>query len=158
MPYLPFRSEVFGNSINIWASFSFFSEKENETVLKEIARVLKIEGVFILDIANPGWLIRNFREKDWHEDEKYISLQQRSVEWKTKRWKAKWIVINKQTKEIDEVHFDHRLYDLQELEELLSKVGLETTQVYGSFRRENFDESKSNRIIVLSKNQQVHIL
>jgi len=79
-------------------------------------------------------------------------LQQRSVQWKTKRCKARWIVINKQTKEIDEIHFDHRLYDLQELEELLSKVGLETTQVYGSFRRKNFDESKSNRIIILSKN------
>ncbi len=82
-------------------------------------------------------------------------MQQRSVEWKTKRWKAKWIVINKQTKEIDEIHFDHRLYDL-ELEELLSKVGLETTQVYESFRKEIFDESKSNRMIILSKKNRVH--
>jgi len=151
MRHLPFRSEIFDSAMNIFTSFGYFSEEENETVVKEITRVLKREGMFILDIANPGWLIRNFRERDWTEEEKYISLEQRSVDWKSKRWKSKWIVINKQTREIDEINFNHRLYDLQELRELHSRRGLETTQIYGSFGKEDFDEARSRRIIILSR-------
>lgn len=155
MRHLPFKSEAFHNLINLWTSFGFFSEEENRTVLKEIARVLKVDGSFLLDIANPRWFIRNFREKDWSEDEEYLSLQQRSVNWKKKRWKARWIVINKYTKEIHEIKFDHRLFDLQELEELLSNEDLETAEVYGSFTKESFDEARSNRIILLSKKRSV---
>lgn len=151
MRYLPFRSEVFDDVINLWTSFGFFSEEENKRVLKEIAIVLKNEGVFALDIASPGWLLRNFRERDWTEKENHLSLEQRSVDWKTKRMKSKWIIVNKQTKEIDEISFDHRLYDLQELKELLSKEGLEVTQVYGSFKKEDFDEGASNRIVIVSR-------
>ena len=151
MRYLPFRSNVFDDVINFWTSFGYFSEKENRTVLREIAHVLRSKGMFVLDIANPGWLLRNFRERDWAEEEKYLSLEQRSVDWKTKRWKSKWIVVNKQTREIDEIEFDHRLYDLQELKELLQREGLEATQIYGSFKKEDFDEATARRIIVLSR-------
>lgn len=155
MRYLPFKPEAFENTINLWTGFGYFSEEENEVVLTEIARVLKVDGKFILDMANPIWLIRNFREKDWSEDGDYLSLQQRSVDWKRKRWKARWIVINKETKDIDEISFYHRLYDLQELEALLNKKGLEPAQVYGSFRKDGFDEAGSNRIIILSRKSDV---
>lgn len=151
MRYLPFKSEVFDNVINIWTSFGYFSERENRKVLKEIASVLKSGGIFVLDVVNPGWLLRNFREKDWDEDEKYLCLEQHSLDWNTKRIKCKWIVVNKQAKEIDEINFDHRLYDVKELKELLKKEGLETTQIYGSFKKEDFNEARSNRIIVVSR-------
>jgi len=153
MRCLPFRSGVFDGVINFWTSFGFFSEEENKTVPREIATVLKSRGTFVLDIANPGWLLRNFRERDWTEDEKYLSLEQRSADWKNKRWKSRWIVVNRQTKEIDEINFDHRLYDLQELKELLNREGLETTRVYGSFKKEDFDEATSNRIVILSRKE-----
>jgi len=151
MRHLPFRPRVFDNAINIFTSFGYFPEEENERVLKEVAEVLKSEGTFILDMANPGWLIRNFREKDWDEERNYISLQQRSVNWKTKRWKSKWIIVNKKTRQIDEINFHHRLYDVQELIELLDNHGLMTTQIHGSFRKEDFDEARSRRIIILSR-------
>ena len=152
MRYLPFRSEVFDDAINFWTSFGFFSEEENEKVLKEISTVLKSRGIFVLDITNPGWILRNFREKDWREEEKYLSLEQRSVDWKRKRMKCRWIIVNKKTKEIDEINFEHRLYNLEELKEMLNKEGLETTQVYGAFTKEKFDDV-SGRIIVLSRKQ-----
>ncbi len=109
--------------MNFWTSFGYFSEEENKCVLREIATVLKSEGLFVLDIANPVWLLRNFQEKDWDQDETYLSLEERAVDWKSKRWKSRWIVVNKQTKEIDEIAFDHRLYDLQELREMLDRAG-----------------------------------
>jgi SAM-dependent methyltransferase len=151
MRYLPFQSGVFDNVMNFWTSFGFFSEEENTTVVREIATVLKRQGTFVLDIANPVWLLRNFKEKDWDQDEDYLSLEEHAVDWKSKRWKSRWIVVNKQTKEIDEIAFDHRLYDIQELRELLNGEGLKTTHVYGSFQKEDFDEAQSNRIIIQSR-------
>jgi ubiquinone/menaquinone biosynthesis C-methylase UbiE len=151
MRYLPFKLEVFDAVINVWTSFGYFSEEENENVLREIAAVLKSRGTFVLDIVNPGWLLRNFVERDWTEDESYLSMRQRSIDWKTKRMRCKWIIVNKQTREIDQISFDHRLYDMRELRELLNREGLETVQIYGSFEKEDFDEAKSNRIIILSR-------
>lgn len=156
MSHFPFRPGVFDYVINIFTSFGYFPEGENKIVLKEVAEALKSEGTFILDMANPGWLIRNFREKDWDEERNYISLQQRSVNWKSKRWKSKWIVINKQTGEIDEISFHHRLYDVQELTELLDNEGLLTAQIFGSFRKDDFNEARSRRIIILSR-KRAHV-
>lgn len=153
MRYLPFKADVFDNVINLWTSIGYFSDEENEKAIDEIARVLKSNGVFVLDIANPEWLMRNFREKDWDEDDDHFSLQQRSVDWKKQRWKSRWIVIDKRTKEIHEISFDHRLYSLQELEELLSRYGITVTKVYGSFKKEEFDEANSNRIIILGRKE-----
>ncbi len=96
MRYLPFRSGVFDNVMNFWTSFGYFSEEENTNVLGEIATVLRRQGIFVLDIANPVWLLRTFKEQDWTEEETYLSLEERSIDWKNKRWKSRWIIVNKQ--------------------------------------------------------------
>jgi len=150
MRYLPFKSNIFDAVISMWTSFGYFSDEENEVALRENVRVLKPGGKFILDVANPFWLIKNFMEKDWSEDEEYITLEQRSVNWREKRWGARWIIINKQTKSFNEISFDHRLYDLKELEELLTNNGLKIKQVYGSFQKEEFNEN-SRRMIIISQ-------
>jgi len=151
MRNLPFKPETFDNAINVWTSFGYFQDGENEMVIKEISRVLRNNGTFILDMFNPGWLLRNFRERDWTEEDKYLSLEQRSVEWKSKRMRSRWIIVNKQDGKISEISIDHRLYDAQELRELLSRERLETVEVYGSFKKEKFDEAKSSRIIIVSR-------
>ncbi len=137
--------------MNVWTSFGYFSEEENTNVLGEIATVLRRQGIFVLDIANPVWLLRTFKEQDWTEEETYLSLEERSIDWKNKRWKSRWIIVNKQTKDIDEIRFDHRLYDSEELKEMLNREGLAVTQIYGSFTKERFDEATSGRIIMLSE-------
>jgi ubiquinone/menaquinone biosynthesis C-methylase UbiE len=64
MRNLPFKSDLFENVLNFWTSFGCFSDEENEKVLQEIVRVLKVNGVFLIDIANPDWILRNFKDKD----------------------------------------------------------------------------------------------
>gem|GEM_PF-6687990 len=48
-----------------------------------------------------------------------------------------------QTKNIDEISFEHRLYDIKELEELLSKEGLKINRVYGSFQRDKLKKNNN---------------
>jgi len=110
--YLPLRPNLFHHVINFWTSFGFFSEKENGVVLKEIVRVLRKEGTFVIEIANPEWLIINFQDKDWRERNDFYMLTDHSFNWKDKRNVTRWVFIDKRRREIREITFDHRLYSL----------------------------------------------
>jgi len=151
MRNLPFRHDVFDGVINLWTSFGYFSEQENELVLNEIFRVIRTNGTFLLDIANPENLIRRYQEKDWSEEEHFFLLEQRNWEWETKRMKSRWVYVNKTSGEIDEVSFDHRLYSFSELQRMFEARGLKIAEVYGSFNKEKFDADKSTRIIVVAR-------
>jgi len=151
MRHLPFRSDVFDSVINVWTSFGYFSEQENELVLNEIVRIMKVEGILVMDIANPEDLIRRYQEKDWSEGEQFFLLEQRNWEWETKRMKCRWIYIDKASGELNEISFDHRLYSFSELKCMYEARGLKITDVYGSFTKEKFDSSKSVEIIIVTQ-------
>lgn len=155
MRYLPFKHGAFDNVINLWTSFGYFSDEENRRVIREVSRVLRNGGNFLLDTFNPGWMIRSFRDRDWNENEQYLMLEERSVKWKDKKLKTRWIIVNKRNGEIGEITTNLRLYDLEELKELLREEKLETVKVYGSFKKEKeeFKEARSNRIIIVSQKQ-----
>lgn len=151
MRRLPFRPDVFDNVVNIWTSFGYFSEEENELALNEILTVMRVEGIFVMDIANPEALIRRYQEKDWSEEEQFFHLEQRNWEWETKRMKCRWIYIEKASGELNEISFDHRLYSFSELQRMYEARGLKIKDVYGSFSKEKFDSSNSLRIIIVAR-------
>jgi SAM-dependent methyltransferase len=151
MRKLPFREECFDNVINMSTSFGYFSDEENELVLREVSRVLKPNGVFILDTVNPWWLIRNFQERSWDESNSFYVLERRNLDWGSKRMRSRWILIDKKEGKIDELPVDYRLYDLNELKNLLTKVGLEMLNVYSSSKKEEFHEASSRRMLIIAK-------
>jgi len=151
MRHLPFRPTVFDSVINVWTSFGYFSEPENEFVLNEIGRIMRADAVFVMDIANPENLIRRYQERDWSEADQFFLLEQRSWEWETKRLKCRWIYVDKASGESTETSFDHRLYSFNELQRMFEAYGLKITTVYGSFAKEKFDPSNSVRIIIGAK-------
>lgn len=151
MRHLPLRPNLFDNVMNFWTSFGFFSQEENEAVLKEIVRVLKEKGRFIIDIGNPEWLILNFEDKHWDERDDFYMLGERSFNWEKKRNVTRWIFIDKKSKKKNEITFNHRLYSLQEFQKLYKKLGLTIQEVYGSCLKEPFDQTKSRRLVIIAQ-------
>ncbi|MEM3579760.1 MAG: class I SAM-dependent methyltransferase [Candidatus Bathyarchaeia archaeon] len=151
MRKLPFKDESFDNVINMHTSFGYFSDKENKLVLQEVSRILKPEGLFILDIANAKWFLGNFRERGWDESDSFYVLEKRNLDWETRRMVSRWILIDKKGGSIDELVVDHRLYDLNELKNLLAQVNLEILNVFGSSKKERFHEILSRRILIIAK-------
>jgi SAM-dependent methyltransferase len=151
MRKLPFKEGSFDNVINMFTSFGYFEDEENELVLQEIFKILKPQGIFVLDMANPSWIIRNFREIAWDESPRFYVLERRSLDWSSKRMKNQWILVDKEKGKIDELSFDHRLYDLNELKNLLTKIGFKVIDVFGSFKKEKFLEASSRRIVIVTK-------
>jgi len=151
MRHLPLQPNSFENVLNFWTSFGYFSDKENMLVLKEIARVLRTNGMFVMHIANPEGLIREYREKDWSEEERFFRLEQRNWDWESKRMKCRWIFIDKAGGEISEIHFDHRLYSFNELKRMFEKEGLKVTDAYASFNKEKPDPAVGLRMIIIAQ-------
>jgi ubiquinone/menaquinone biosynthesis C-methylase UbiE len=60
MRYLPFKNDVFNYVISTCTSFGYFFDKENELIMREVVRVLKRGGTFILDMANHHGLLKIF--------------------------------------------------------------------------------------------------
>ena len=82
MRKLPFNEE-FDAVINLFTAFGYFDDKENAGVLREVNRVLKPGGWFVIDVANQPFLLKNARPKsekvlpdgavvknDWRWDER----------------------------------------------------------------------------------------
>lgn len=153
MRHLPLKPKVFSGVINMWTSFGFFSEPENQRVLKEMASVMKAKGVFVLEIANPEALIRVYQEKDWSETEQFFMLEQRNWDWETKRMKCRWVYIDKANGKTYETNFDHRLYSYTELQHMFETYGLKTTNLYGSFSKEKVDATRSTRMLLVAEKQ-----
>lgn len=153
MKRLPFKSDFFDDVINLQTSFGYFSDEENERVLQEISRVLKPDGVFVLEVSNPGWIISNFQARSWDETDSFYALEERNLDWKTKRMRSRWILINRKDGETNEIPVDHRLYDLNELKELLSKAELEVISTFGSPEKEEFHATRSRSILLVTKKQ-----
>jgi len=151
MKLLPFKSGFFDDVINLQTSFGYFSDEENERVLHEISRVLKPRGVFVLEMANPGWILANFQPRGWDETGSFLVLEERCLDWKMKRMRSRWILIDKKHREISEMSVDDRLYDLNELKELLVKAGFEIFSAFGSAEKEEFHVTKSRRILLVAK-------
>jgi D-alanine-D-alanine ligase len=65
MREIPFESH-FDAIINVGTSFGFFdSEVGNRRVVKAVAEALKPKGVFLLEMGNRDYYLKNFRTKDW---------------------------------------------------------------------------------------------
>jgi len=151
MRRLPFKSESFDNVINFHMSFGYFSDEENELVLREVSRILKSNGVFVLDIANPRWIIRNFQERVWDETNSFYVLEKRNLDLRYKRLRSHWVLIDKHKGKLDDLLVDHRLYDLKELEALITGIGLNIVDVFGSPKKEMFYKTRSRRILIITR-------
>lgn len=153
MRQLPFKSGFFDSAINLQTSFGYFSDDENELVLQEVSRTLKPNAVFVLETANPGWILSNFQARGWGETRSFFALEERYLDWKMKRMRSRWILIDKKDGKINEMLVDDRLYDLNELKELLLKAGFEIVSVFGSPEKEEFDVTRSRRILLVTRKQ-----
>jgi ubiquinone/menaquinone biosynthesis C-methylase UbiE len=151
MRRLPLISASFDNVINMQTSFGFFSDDENEKVIQEVSRVLKPDGFFMLDITNPAYAIANFHERAWFEDFNSYVLDERVLDWGNKRVKTRIIVISKENGSSTEILTYTRLYDLKELLFLLKKAQFEIVNVFGSPRKEPYQETSSSRMLILSQ-------
>jgi SAM-dependent methyltransferase len=152
MRNFPFRNAVFEAIINMFTSFGYLpSQSEDMKSLFEIARTLKRNGKFLLDISNLDHMIRIFRETDWAEFEPFYLLEKRSLDLKTSRLISDWIIIQKQGGKVITLQHKVRLYTFPLIEKMLEEAGLMVEQVYGGYDKKEFNLEASRMIVKARK-------
>ncbi|MGQ9610445.1 MAG: class I SAM-dependent methyltransferase [bacterium] len=147
MRQIPFKDQ-FDLIIQFFTSFGYFeSDEENQIVLNSISKALKPNGKFLIDYMNPDYVIGNLISKDEKDIPEGIHvIQERWIDEKKRRINKKITLIKggKEKNYLESV----RLYSHKEIQNMLSKAGLQLSETYGDFAGEKFNK-KSPRMILI---------
>ena len=134
--------------LNLFTSFGYFeSDEENFKVFKSAYNHLNENGFFIFDYFNKKYLEENLIPNSSLRIEDGEIIQKRRIE---KGRVIKDIIIKKNG---NEKYFKEsvKIYSLDEIKSKLELTKFNIKDIYGSFDRSKFDESLSNRIIIIAQ-------
>ena len=147
---IPFAEGRLDSVVSLFSSFGYFGEDGDRRVLSEAARVLRRDGVLVLDLMNPprvrGELVprsRTVRDGVEIEERRQLADGGRRVV-KDVRWRPRdgsdrtW-------------REDVRLYEPDEIGGLLARSGLERTGVHGDFDSAPFSAGSPRQIVLARK-------
>lgn len=143
-----YHSEEFDTILNLFTSFGYFdSNEENLKVLKSVHEMLKDNGVLVIDFLNAKKAISNLVSSEEKEIDGINFEIARSYDGNH---------IHKNIQFVDEgkeFHFSERVQALvkKDFEYLLEKSGFCIENVFGDFDLSPFNESTSNRLIIIAK-------
>ncbi len=144
---LPLRTGAADAVVNLFTSFGYFElDAEHETVIAEVARVLRAGGRFVLDFLNA----REVRATLVPRDERPINgrsvVQERRLE-KDGRYVIKTIPLAGEGRSFME---RVRLYERADLERMLEGAGLAVDAVLGDYEGAPYVEH-SPRLLMLAR-------
>lgn len=153
MRELPFEEGSFDATVNLFTSFGYFpNEEENVNVLRHIRRVLREGGSFLIDFLNPNYVEQNLVPKSERIDEETgLFIQEvRSIK---DGWVQKEITVSDpQSQEEPREYLERvRLYKLDWFDRHLGACGLALEQLYGNYDGSTYDPALSPRMIMAGK-------
>ncbi|MDP6669947.1 MAG: class I SAM-dependent methyltransferase, partial [Candidatus Krumholzibacteria bacterium] len=128
-------------------SFAYFqSDRENWSVLHEVARVLEDGGHYLLDFLNRGSL--QIQAESEREGEHFRALESRRIE--KGRVHKKVRILDRVTLE-EKLEYEEsvRLYSRSEIRDAAEESGLTLVQEWGTYLGDPWEEGKSPRLILL---------
>jgi ubiquinone/menaquinone biosynthesis C-methylase UbiE len=155
MRNLPFADEAFQAVVNLFTSFGYFNEEEqNEQVLRGIHRVLRPGGRYIIDFLNAEYIKARLVPYSERTDDGLTIQETRSIE---EGFVRKRIVVKEEGQQDRQYLEQVRLYGLQHFTEMLSRVGLSLDEVYGGYDGQPFDPGQSPRLILIGTKKDAKV-
>jgi SAM-dependent methyltransferase len=144
---LPFRDAAFDAVLNLFTSFGYFTEDaEHEAVLREVARVLRRGGSFVLDFLNAPAVRAGLVPRDERSTGGVVVIQER---WLSAdgRYVNKRIQVGADGRSFAE---RVRLYERAELEAMMAAHGLRTVRTAGDYQGGRHG-ARSDRLILVGE-------
>lgn len=143
-------NEDFDAVINMFAAFGYFSDDENAAVLRKVAAALRPGGLFLIDLLNRDWMVRNSLNRYWrHPSGEYVLSYK--IELRAGVAMMKRVLLNQVTGAKTQYDFVLRAYSLSELTTLLASCGLTVKAAYGGFDGRPFGADTPRMIILAAK-------
>ena len=151
LPYLP---DTFDIVMLLGNSFGYFETIQDDMrVLKEVFRVLKPWGRFLIDVTDGGYLREHFQPRSWEwMDKKHFVCRERSLSLDKQKLISREVVSHVEKGIIADQFYAERLYTRESLIEILKKEGfsditIHSTMSTGSQRNQDLGMMEK-RIIV----------
>lgn len=138
---LPYPTDYFDYVTILGNSFGYFEAASDDLkVLNEVFRVLKPDGMLLLDIADGSFLRKHFTPRSWEWiDQQHFVCRERSLAADQERLISREIVTHTEKGIIVDQFYAERLYTKEQLLEMLQQVGFTNLVFQGAL------ESNSQR-------------
>jgi len=155
MRSLPFPAGSFDAACNIFTAFGYFEEEEeNRGVLREVLRVLRPGGAFLLETINRDAILPGggLAPRMWEEGEGLFMLDEHTFHAETSRIENRRILLFADGRR-REVTFSVRCYSAHELAAALKGAGFEAVRIAGSLREPDapFHPTQSRRLVAVAR-------
>ena len=141
-------TEYFDLVVNLFTSFGYFhNADDDQKTISSVADALKPNGIFVLDFMNAVKVIDNLVESE----EKAIE----GVQFKLKR-EVEGGIIRKRIHLIDgelEQNYEEQVdaLKLEDFQKYFEHAGLELVSVFGDYELKPFNETESDRLILIGQ-------
>ncbi len=150
---IPFREGVFDIVLNLYTSFGYFSDEENNTFLLSISRLLKPDGRFYIDYFNPPYVLANLVKESMKEKDGTKIVEKRKYDSSNHR--VEKTIIIEQNRNSEVFHESVRLYNYSEMLCMLQDAGLHIEGVFGDVNGDPYRETSERMILYGSKTKVV---
>jgi SAM-dependent methyltransferase len=150
MRALPFPDETFDAVVSLFSSFGYFDdESENYRVLQGISEALAPGGRMLIETVNREFVVRHSAPQQVYWPENMTLIEERSFDPVSSRTHVAVTVFE----EGRETHLHHsiRIYAFTELEMLLQSVGLQTINVWGNYKGNDFTVDSTHMIVLAER-------
>lgn len=132
-------------------SFGYFEEEKNAQVVDRVHRALKAGGLFLLDVVNRDFLVRQSPSLAWFEGDGCVCMDEMSVDFITSRMRVKRTMMLDDGRS-REIEYSMRVYSLHELGKILHEHGFKVCEVTGRIATPGvFFGNESPRTIILAE-------
>ncbi|HLK36237.1 MAG TPA: methyltransferase domain-containing protein [Polyangiaceae bacterium] len=132
-------------------SFGYFEEDKNAQVVDRVHRALKSGGLFLLDVVNRDFLVRQSPSLAWFEGDGCVCMDEMAIDFISSRMRVKRTMMldDGRTREVE---YSMRVYSLHELGRILHEHGFKVCEVTGRIATPGvFFGNESPRTIILAE-------
>lgn len=136
--------------VNLGNSFGYFTDLDNEKVIKNFSRLLNPSGLLILDLPNTAGMMRRLEAKSKMKTKGgYILSEETLFDPLKMVINLRWTVFQNNKKII--LNGMLRLYTFPEIKKILEVNNLRVKKVFGSFSDESYSIDTPRMIILAQK-------
>ncbi|MBN1159118.1 MAG: methyltransferase domain-containing protein, partial [Bacteroidales bacterium] len=152
---LPYQNDTFDVVMILGNSFGYFESIEDDVkILKEVFRVLKPFGKFLIDVADGNYLRDNYSPRSWEWiDARHFVCRERSLASDNQRLISREVITNINKGVIHDQFYAERLYNRQTLTDLFGKTGYSNVIFHGNLEtdsKRNQDLGMMERRIIVT--------
>jgi len=133
---LPYPNDTFDVVMILGNSFGYFESIEDDLkILKELFRVLKPFGKFLIDVADGNYLKKHFNARSWEWiDKNHFVCRERSLAKDGERLISREVISNINKGVVVDQFYAERLYTKEKLQNILGKSGFTKVTFHDNYK------------------------